>query len=271
MTTSPDEPVLLNVKDGVAWVTFNRPKSLNAITREAMVALEHITSQIRKSPDIRAVVMQGKGDHFMAGGDVKSFKAMLDGEPNRDKTAAEFTGRLTLVHEVIENMRAMPQPIIASVKGAVAGAGVSLMLACDLALCADDAFFTLAYCHIGTSPDGGSTYALPRTVGLKKAFEIALLGDRFGVQEALDCGLINRVVPVADLAIETEKLATRLAKGPAVAYAQTKALLNGSLERGLTDQLAAEINGFVTCTRSRDFYEGVTAFTEKRKPEFSGE
>ena len=143
------------------------------------------------------------------------------------------------------------------------------MLACDMVLAAEDAFFTLAYCHLGTAPDGGSTYALPRTVGLKRAFEIALLGDRFDARTALDAGLINRVVAQTDLQAETDKLAERLASGPATAYAQTKALLNASLHRSLEDQLQAEKQAFADCAVTEDFAEGVAAFSEKRPPRFT--
>ena len=271
MITSPNETVLTDVRDGVCRITFNRPQALNAITIDVMTALKEITGQLRASKDVRVVIMQGQGDHFMAGGDVKAFKTMLDEEPDRDKTAEQFDARLSRVHATIENMRAMPQPIIASVRGAAAGAGVSLMLACDLVLAADDAFFTLAYCHIGTSPDGGSTYALPRTVGLKKAMEIALLGDRFTAQDALDWGMVNRIVPAADLDGETDKLAARLAKAAGHANAEAKALLNASFHSSLGEQLDAEKAAFIRNTRTGDFYEGVTAFAEKRKPGFTGE
>ncbi|MEK9671373.1 MAG: enoyl-CoA hydratase [Rhodospirillaceae bacterium] len=271
MITSPNETVLTDVSDGICRVTFNRPKALNAISADVMIALRDITAQIRDSHDVRVVIMQGQGDHFMAGGDVKAFKTMLDAEPDRDKTAEMFNERLTRVHATIENMRAMPQPIIASVRGAAAGAGVSIVLACDLALAADDAFFTLAYCHIGTSPDGGSTYHLPRAVGMKKAMEIALLGDRFTVQEALQWGLINRIVPAADLAAETDKLASRLARAAGRANAEAKALLNAASHASLKDQLDTEKAAFIRNTRTRDFFEGITAFTEKRKPGFKGE
>ena len=271
MIASPNDTVLTDVQDGICRVTFNRPQALNAITIDVMKALKEITDQLRASKDVRVVIMRGQGDHFMAGGDVKAFKTMLDEEPDRDKTAEQFDARLSRVHATIENMRAMPQPIIASVRGAAAGAGVSLMLACDLALVADDAFFTLAYCHIGTSPDGGSTYALPRTVGLKKAMEIALLGDRFTAQDALDWGMVNRIVPAADLEAETDKLAARLVRAAGHANAEAKALLNASFHSSLAEQLDAEKAAFIRNTRTGDFYEGVTAFTEKRKPGFTGE
>ena len=160
----------------------------------------------------------------------------------------------------------MRKPVIASIRGSAAGVGMSLVLASDLAIAAEDAVFVLAYCQIGTSPDGGSTYSLPRTVGLKRAFEFALLNDRLDANGARGAGLINRVVPGAALDQETEKLAARLARGPAHAYANTKELLNGSLVRNLNDQLDAEAVSFAECAATDDFAEGIAAFIEKRPP-----
>jgi 2-(1,2-epoxy-1,2-dihydrophenyl)acetyl-CoA isomerase len=147
---------------------------------------------------------------------------------------------------------------------------MSLAMACDLAIAAEDAFFTLAYCHIGLSPDGSSTWSLPRIVGARKAMELALLGERFPAAEALRLGLVNRVVPVAALEEETAKLARRLASGPARAYAHTKRLLNASIGNTLESQLQLEGVAVADCMTTDDLNEGVTAFVEKRAPRFTG-
>ena len=172
------------------------------------------------------------------------------------------------MHAAIINIRSMPKPVIASIRGASAGFGMSLVAACDLAIAAEDAVFSLAYCRIGTSPDGGSTWTLPRMVGLKRAMELALLGDRLTPQQASDYGLINWVVPTADLDKMTGELAARLAAGPANALARTKALLNESLGAELQVQLQAEKDSFIAGVTGQEFAEGVSAFVEKRPARF---
>jgi 2-(1,2-epoxy-1,2-dihydrophenyl)acetyl-CoA isomerase len=147
---------------------------------------------------------------------------------------------------------------------------VSVALCCDLVMASDDAFFTLAYCNIGTSPDGSSTYQLPRTLGIKRAMEMTLLGDRVDAHTAKDWGLVNWVVPAAELEAETGKLAARLAQGPTRAYGNAKRLLYRSIETDFEAQLQAEGEMFADCASGPDFREGVMAFVEKRKPEFSG-
>ena len=270
MVISPNNSLVINENAGICRITFNRPKMLNAINFDMAVALRKVAKDIAIDKKVRVVIIDGRGDHFMAGGDIRSFKSFLDKSPNEKDLRNHFKEILEIVHEFISDLRAMPKPVIGAIKGAVAGAGVSLMLACDIVYASEDAFFNLAYCHLGTSPDGGSTYTLPRTVGLKRAFEMAMLGERFDAEVALETGMINKIIPTTTLNKEINNLAIRLAKGPAITLGNTKALLNSSFHRTLDEQLNAEAKSFIDCTMTQDFYEGVTAFTEKRSAQFTG-
>ncbi len=205
----------------------------------------------------------------MAGGDVNWFAENLDRSPAKKRV--DFEKLVHEAHRMIVSVRRMPKPVVASVKGAAAGFGFSFIMACDLVIAADNAFFTLAYVNIGASPDGGSTFALPRIVGAKKAAEIAFFGDRFDAVTAQDLGLVNWVMPAAELEAETAKLATRLAQGPTAVLGSTKALLQQSLNTSLETQLQAEAESFARCASMGDFAEGVSAFIAKRKPEFKGQ
>ena len=254
--------------NGIATLTMNRPEVRNALSMEMRQQLNEALHDIETDDSVRCVVLTGAGDHFMAGGDVKSMSESINKPANQIRK--EFILRIHELHPIMFAMRRMPKPIIASCKGAAAGAGVSIALACDLVIAAEDAFFTLAYCKIGTSPDGSSSFHLPRAVGIKKAMEIALLGDRFTAQSAKDMGMINFVVKTEDLESETAKLATRLANGPTHVYGNTKALLYRSLESEFESQLQAEAEYFADCAARSDFREGVTAFVEKREPVFTG-
>jgi 2-(1,2-epoxy-1,2-dihydrophenyl)acetyl-CoA isomerase len=262
------ETVLLDVADRVARITLNRPAVLNALDSTMVEGLRSAIERIAADASVRAVVLGGAGKGFMAGGDVKWFNASRELPPA--ERSARFERLIHEVHATLSMLRRLPQPVIARVHGPAAGFGLSLVMAADLAVAADDAMFTLAYCHIGTSPDGGSTWFLPRHVGLKKAMEIALLGDRFGAPEALRLGLVNEVVPAAELDARVAALAARLAAGPALAYEATKRLLLESLDNSLETQLHREAASFAGCVASADFVEGVGAFAEKRKPRFTG-
>jgi 2-(1,2-epoxy-1,2-dihydrophenyl)acetyl-CoA isomerase len=264
----PDPVVLVARDGGVATITLNRPQALNALDQELTLALRDAVFTVEHDEGIRCVVLRG-GEHFMAGGDLKRFKTLAEGR-SAAENRIQFEGFVREVHAVILSLRRMPKPVIAGVRGAVAGVGMSLMMAADLALAADSAYFTLAYTLIGVSPDGGSTFALPRIVGQKKAMEIALLGERFDAASAERLGLVNRVVPSSTLDSETAKLAARLAAGPTAVYARTKALLNGSLNASLESQLQREAEAFAQSTSEPDFQEGLAAFVEKRKPHFKG-
>ncbi len=251
---------------GVAILTLNRPESLNAVNPDMVAGLLAASALAADDPVARAVVVRGAGKSFMAGGDLRWFREQL-ALPVAQRQSG-FAELIAGVHAAIVNFKRMDKPLIAAVHGAVAGFGLSLMLAADLALAADDAYFTLAYSNIALSPDGGATWSLPRHIGMKRAMEVALLGDRFDARRALELGLINRVVPKGVLEQESMALAARLAAGAAEALARTKALLDQSFDNPFEDQLLAEQRCFVECASEADFAEGLAAFFAKRKPVF---
>ncbi len=260
--------LIVAVENHVGYLTLNRPEVRNALSEVIVSGIRDTLTKWERDADVRAIVLRGSGDHFMSGGDVKNFGKMA-AMPSEERRAL-FEQRIHNLHPLMYLMRRIRKPIVASVQGAAAGAGMSFMMCCDLVIAADTSFFTLAYINIGTSPDGGSTFFLPRNVGMKKAMEIALLGDRFDAKTAQQWGLVNYVVPVAELATETKKLAERLASGPSHAIGNTKLLLNSSLGNTLESQLQAEGVSFADCAATGDWAEGVTAFGEKRKPQFKG-
>jgi 2-(1,2-epoxy-1,2-dihydrophenyl)acetyl-CoA isomerase len=263
------EPVVrTSVENGICVITLDRPAALNALDRNLTLALRDAVFAAEHDRTVRCVVIRG-GEHFMAGGDLKWFIGLIEGRSVAEKTLL-FQTFVHEVHAIIISIRRMPKPVIASVSGAAAGFGLSLMMACDLAIAADNAYFTLAYSLIGASPDGGSTFALPRSVGSKKAMEIALLGGRFDAPTAERLGLVNRVVAAASLEAETMKLAAQLSAGPTAVYGRTKALLNNSLANSLESQLQREAEAFAQSAAEPDFAEGLRAFIEKRKAVFKG-
>ena len=254
------------IHSAIATITLDRPDSLNAINIELAKSLHQSLHDISMREDVRCVVLRGAGGHFMAGGDIAYFDDLLNRGGEIDE---QIKPLFDDVHGIILTLRSMPQPVIAAVQGACAGFGVSLMCACDLAVAAEGSVFTLAYCHLGVSPDGGSTWALPRMIGMKRASELLLLGDRFDAASAEKMGLINQSVSLEQFDSTIEALSARLAVGPARAYARGKLLLQQSLQTRLEDQLQDEKQSFLRCTREPAFAEGVRAFMEKRKPDFS--
>jgi 2-(1,2-epoxy-1,2-dihydrophenyl)acetyl-CoA isomerase len=261
-----NETLLFARNGDVATLTLNRPESLNVLNVAMIDALVAHTAALANDTATRCVVIRGAGMHFMAGGDIRMFAEHLASTP--EQRQREFSAVVERVHAAVEQLRRMPQPVVASVHGAVAGFGLSLMCACDLAIAADTTYFTSAYRHIGLTPDGGSTWTLPRLVGTKKAMEIVLLGERFDAQEALRIGLVNRVVPAASLVDATFSIADALANGAALAIANGKRLINEAQSQSLSNQLAAEAASFGACAARPDFVEGIRAFLDKRPPRF---
>jgi len=260
------EPVLVERKGAIAIVTLNRPEVLNALSPEMASSLRQITYELEMDKSVRCVVLKGAGKGFMAGGDVAGFHDELD------KNLQVHVGNmLDDYHCAVRAIVRMDKPVIGSLHGAVAGAGMSLALTLDLAIAADNLMMTLAYAKLGTSPDGGSTYFLPRIVGRRKAMEIAMLSDRFNAEDAKDMGLVNKVVPADDLDAAVMDWAEKLSSGPSFAYGWTKKLIDQSFNSDIDKQLEAERDGIVSCAGSADMQEGIRAFVEKRRAEFSGE
>jgi 2-(1,2-epoxy-1,2-dihydrophenyl)acetyl-CoA isomerase len=258
--------LLIERRDGVFEIVLNRPEILNAANREMLADCAAATAQAEADGATGAVLLRGAGSHFMAGGDIRMFGELVALPPEARRRA--FHDLVTALDPMMMRLRQMAKPVVVAVQGAAAGFGLSLVLAADLALAAEDAVFGAGYIHLGTSPDGAMTATLPRIVGLKRAAELMLLGERFDARRALELGIVNRLVPADALLDEARALAARLAAGPREANARTKALLQTALGDGFTVQLEREAESFASCAATEDFVEGVRAFLEKRRPLF---
>ena len=256
--------VLFEQHGSIGIMTFNRPEVFNAMSVELILAFRDVTADIMKSGTVRALIVRGAGKAFLAGGDVAHFYR------ERERVADTVKPLGDALHEGIINLRNMPFPVVAEVQGACAGAGLSVMMACDFAIASTAAQFKTAYTQIGLSPDGGSTYFLPRLLGMRKATELIMLSETINAEQALALGLVNRVVAADALSTEAMQLAERLAAGATQAYARAKRLINQSWSTPIKEHLADEIACFADCAKTDDFKEGVTAFVEKRKPNFTG-
>ncbi len=261
--------VIVERHGAVLEIILNRPEVLNAVDRETIAALAAAAAEAAEDKTARAVLLRGEGAHFCAGGDIRMFGELIRlSAEDRRKALYQIVDGL---HPLLMRLRDMPKPVVAAVRGAAAGFGLSLVLAADLAIAAEDAVFASGYIQLGTSPDGGMTMTLPRTVGLKRAAELMFLGERFDARQALELGLVNHVVAAAALTDEAGALAARLACGPTQAYARGKALLQASVGQLLDAQLKHEAENFAACAATADFVEGVRAFLEKRRPNFTGQ
>ena len=257
--------LLFEEKDHLAHITLNRPKSGNALDDQMTTDLGLAMLNCDESTNIRAVLLNGAGKTFCVGGDLKHFAQHLDNLPFHIKNM------ITHLHAAISRMARMQAPIVAVAHGNVAGAGLSLLAAADITIAAESSTFTMAYTAVGLSPDGSATFFLPRLIGQKRALEMALTNRRITAQEALDWGFINRIVPDDELITEAVNLAAKLAAGPTKAFGAAKKLLRQSLNETLETQMEHEARLIAEMTRTSDFAEGVTAFVEKRPPEYIGE
>jgi len=253
-------------KHGIAWLTFNRPETRNATSLEMLEALHARLLQIEGDSTVRCVVLRGAGEHFMAGADLAALDQIAAlAAPQRRIAMQQRLAKSAPIFSLIERLE---QPVIASVRGAVAGGGMGFLLACDLAIAASDAKFVLAQTKIGLSPDGASSWHLPRTVSMKRAKQLALLGEILDAPRALAWGLVNWVVDAGDVQAETDRIARLLAAGPAHSLAKAKQLLNAAPGNGLADQVSLESQCMGVCAETEDFVEGLRAVRQKRAPVF---
>ncbi len=247
-------------------IRFNRPKQLNALNVDLLECLVQAVAQAKESETLRCVVLQGEGEHFMAGGDIAYFHELL--KLPHEVQIDRFRSLIARVHSVVEDLASLPVPVIASVRGAAAGFGLSLVAGCDLAVASETAFFTSSYNLLGTSPDGGSTYYAGQALGFKKAMEVMLTAKRYDAAAALEMGLVNQIAADDALEAGTAQLAFEIAQSAARAVTHTKRLIRHACQNSLAAQLRMETDLFLECIQTDDFAEGVQAFMNKRKPRF---
>jgi enoyl-CoA hydratase/carnithine racemase len=254
------------VADNVATITLNRPEKLNALTFEAYAELRDLLPALPHRGDVKVLVITGRGRGFCSGGDVEEIIGEL--VKFETKELLEFT-RMT--GAVVKNLRELPLPVIAAVNGIAAGAGSVIALAADFRLLAESASFAFLFTRVGLAgADMGSAYLLPRLVGLARATELLMLGDKLPAQRAYEIGLANEVVPDEQLSTRAAALAERLASGPAFAYAATKVLLTRELDMDLGSAIELEAITQALLMGSDDFAEFYAAWSEGRKPDWKG-
>jgi 2-(1,2-epoxy-1,2-dihydrophenyl)acetyl-CoA isomerase len=257
--------VNLHRRGAGAILELNRPETMNAWNTEFGADLRAAVESVAADPEVRAVMITGAGRGFSSGADLKAgFEPTPEGHPD------VLTALRERYHPIIAGIRRMEKPVIAAVNGPAVGIGCSLALASDIVLAAESAYFLLAFANIGLVPDGGSSLFVPSRTGFSRAIEMAMLAERLPAPQALDWGLINRVHPDEALTGEAETLLDRLSAGPTRSFAGIKRQLNAWIYDGMEQQLELEASIQQEQAASKDFIEGVTAFLQKRPPEFTG-
>ena len=262
------ETVTASLAGGVATIELNRPEVLNAWNRQFGLDLTAAVTWAGEDDEVRAVVVRGAGRGFSSGADLRDLNEDDVTPGGRPDVYRVLTERY---HPIITGIRRMPKPVVAQVHGPAVGIGASLALVCDLVVAAESSYFLFAFVNIGLVPDGGSSLLLPSRLGLARATELSMLGERLPASRALEWGLINRVVPDAELDGAVAELAGRLAAGPTRSYAGTKRQLNHWLYERMDDQLELEARIQQEMAETDDFVEGAMAFAQKRQARFQGQ
>ena len=255
--------VLLEINNGVATITFNRPDKFHSFNREMALLLQQLLDECAQSKEVRCVCITGSGKAFCAGQDLGEVTG--DNPAKFDKILVEH------YNPIITSIRKMPKPVLCAVNGVAAGAGANIALCCDIVIASEKASFIQAFSKIGLIPDCGGTYFLPRLIGLQKATALMMLGDKINAIEAERMGMIYKYFPEDQFVEEGRKIAETLAKLPTRAFDLTKQALNESFQNNLTQQLKLEDQLQYKAANTSDYKEGVAAFLEKRIPDFTGE
>jgi 2-(1,2-epoxy-1,2-dihydrophenyl)acetyl-CoA isomerase len=258
------QSLIVEREANVATLTLNRPDAYNALDLALGRELFTASIELDEDPDVRCVVVTGSGRAFCAGGDVKGF---VD---NLGRIGAHIKELTTYLHGAISRFARTDKPVIMAVNGVAAGGGFSLALSGDLVIAAESAKFTMAYSRIAASPDGSSSYFLPRLVGLRRAMELYFTNRVLTAKEAVEWGMVTRAVPDAELAAAVGALARELAQGPSKSFGIAKRLLHQSTWESLETQMELEAQGIAACGHTEDFRAGVTAFAQKATPTFHG-
>ena len=253
--------IILTVEDGIALVKYNRPEAFNAVNLEMLSERNEINAGLATDPEVKVVVSTGNEDAYCAGGDLKYFADF------GVKDAREFADGVVSGGNIYYNM---PKPTIAMIAGVCMGGGLEGVLCHDLKIAADNATFALPEINVGIFPGGGATQRLPQLISLTKAKELIYFGEPFDAQTALEIGIINKVVPLAELHETTMQWAKKLAKRPGFALRMAKEALNAAWSSSLERGLQVETHGWSMCYGTQDQKEGMRAFIEKRKPVYTG-